>query len=414
MDRTALDRTLSALGKRVFFMHNVHNPAPIVFETRWTLSYLRGPMSRDELRRLQVSQPIADAARSGQAPRPGDDADRSGQAPPLGAGADHSDPASRLGADAARSGDSTGTAAPRVAPGSAIAERPLVPAGVTEVFLPGARGRLVPVVYASARIHYTDAKRAVDTTRDVHVIAPFGDDVSLLDWRTATEIDVAPEDVSATAPEGATCAPVPAAALQPKQYAAWVKALEQWLARERPLRVMTAPALKLTSRPDESERDFRIRLQQPSREQRDAAVAKLRARYAPRLTRVTDKVRRAEAAIAREQRQVSDSKMQTAVSMGATLLGALMGRKAMSMSTLGRATTTARGVSRSMREQEDVARAEAQQRDAQAALDALQRELEAEIAAIASAPEPALETVEIKPKRGGVQVRLVALAWMSR
>jgi hypothetical protein len=122
-------------------------------------------------------------------------------------------------------------------------------------------------------------------------------------------------------------------------------------------------------------------------------------------------VRKADTALAREQRQVSDQKMQTAVSMGATLLGALMGRKAVSMSTLGRATTAARGVSRSMREQEDVARAEAQQRDAQAALDAVQRELESEVAALAATPEPAIQTVEIKAKRGGIDVRLVALAW---
>ena len=341
LDRVTLDRTLSALGKRVFLMHNVHNPGPIVFETRWTLSYLRGPMSREELKRLKA---------------------------PL-----------RLAADAARSGQAT-TGAPlsTVEASSTTAHRPVLPAGVNEVFLPGAQGRLTPALYASARVGYSETKRGLDTTVDVHLLAPFGDDVSLLDWRSATEIEVAPDDVASAPPPGATFAPVPAAALQPKKYAAWTKELEQWLARERPLRLFTAPDVKLTSRPDESERDFRIRLQQP----------------------------------VREQRQVRDQKTQAAVSMGATLLGALMGRKAISMSTLGRATTAARSVSRSMREQEDVARAEAQERDAQAELDAVQRELEAEIATIASAPEPAIETVEIKPKRGSVEVRLVALAWM--
>jgi hypothetical protein len=375
MDRATLDRTLSGLGRRVFLMHNVHNPAPIVFETRWTLSYLRGPMSREELRRLRGA-PVAPTGASGIAP--------TSEAP------------------IARTTKSAiaGTS-----------ERPVAPAGVVEVFMPGSTGALVPALYASARIDYADAKRGVDTTVDVHLLAPFGDDVMALDWRTATEIEVAPEDVSTDAPAGASFAPVPAAALQPKKYAARTKELEHWLARERPLRVLTAPEPKLTSAPGERERDFRIRLQQPIREQRDAAIARLRARYATRLTRLTEKIRRLDAALAREQRQVSDQKVQTAVSMGATLLGALMGRKAMSMSTLGRATTAARGVSRSVREQEDVARAEAQQRDAQAGLAAVQRELEAEIAALASAPEPAIETVEIKPKRGGVEVRLVALAW---
>ena len=49
LDRAEADRILSALGKRVFLLHNVHEKAPVVFQTRWTLSYLRGPLSRDQI-----------------------------------------------------------------------------------------------------------------------------------------------------------------------------------------------------------------------------------------------------------------------------------------------------------------------------------------------------------------------------
>ena len=55
LDRQTIDRTLSALRARVFLMHNVHESGPVTFETRWTLSYLRGPMSRDELQRTECS-----------------------------------------------------------------------------------------------------------------------------------------------------------------------------------------------------------------------------------------------------------------------------------------------------------------------------------------------------------------------
>src|SRR5688572_8981630 len=63
-DRAQLDRLLSALGKRQFLLHNVHEKEPILFETRWALSYLRGPLGRDEIRRLTASPaaPIAPAA----------------------------------------------------------------------------------------------------------------------------------------------------------------------------------------------------------------------------------------------------------------------------------------------------------------------------------------------------------------
>ena len=49
--RDQLDQTLSGLRSRVFLMHNVHEKEPVTFETRWTLSYLRGPLTRDELRK---------------------------------------------------------------------------------------------------------------------------------------------------------------------------------------------------------------------------------------------------------------------------------------------------------------------------------------------------------------------------
>ncbi len=51
-DRAALDTLLSSLDKRVFLLHNVHDKAPLLFQTRWAMSYLRGPMGRDEIRAL--------------------------------------------------------------------------------------------------------------------------------------------------------------------------------------------------------------------------------------------------------------------------------------------------------------------------------------------------------------------------
>ncbi len=100
------------------------------------------------------------------------------------------------------------------------------------------------------------------------------------------------------------------------------------------------------------------------------------------------------------------------MSLGATLLGALMGRKAVSLSTLGRATTAARGVGRAMKESADVARAAQQLEAARHELAELQTTLEVASAALPplDAPVP-LETIEIKPKRGAVDVMLVTLAW---
>jgi hypothetical protein len=142
-------------------------------------------------------------------------------------------------------------------------------------------------------------------------------------------------------------------------------------------------------------------------------VETLRARFAPKVTRLTEKRRKAQEVLEREQQQVGQQQLQTAVSLGATMLGALMGRRSATLSTLGRATTAARGVGRSMKEAQDVERAQIRLQEAEAELAALNTDLEHEVAALEQSSEAkaALDVIEIRPRRGNVDIRLVALAW---
>jgi hypothetical protein len=171
----------------------------------------------------------------------------------------------------------------------------------------------------------------------------------------------------------------------------------------------------LISHPGESERDFRIRLQNEFREARDAALAKVRAKYAARLQAAADKLRRADQAVQRETEQAAESKLSAGVSIGATVLGALFGRKSVSMSTIGRATTAARGVSRAGRESADVTRAQSTADAVRQQHADLEAALQEELQQVQTEWDPAgveLEAVMVKPKRGGVSVQLVALVWV--
>jgi hypothetical protein len=370
LDRLTVDRLLSTLRGRVFLMHNVHEATPVVFETRWALSYLRGPMGRDELQRLTSPQP-----------RP--------------------------------------VTAPVALPVQTLPSKPAVPAGVREYFLPsdsGVPSAYRPVLYGAARIHYTDTRRGVDVVKSLQAAVPFGGGAIPIDWDQADDGVAAPDALSEpkTIP-AAAYGPLPAAALDPKHYVEWGRDFADWIVRAQTLRLFSAPALKLMSEAAESERDFRIRVQQAAREARDGAVDTLRARFSPKVARVTEKVRNARELMEREQGQVESQKLQTAVSFGATMLGALMGRKTVSLSTLGRATTAARGVGRSMKEAQDVERARVKLQEAESEFAAIEAELNREIAALdhtSNAVAP-IEVIEIKPKRGGVDVRLVALAWQG-
>jgi hypothetical protein len=143
----------------------------------------------------------------------------------------------------------------------------------------------------------------------------------------------------------------------------------------------------------------------------------MRARYGSKLATLEDRVRRAEAAVERQQEQASESKVHAGVSMAATIFGAFLGRKAISATTLGRATTAARGVGRVGREAKDVERAAADLRLQQEKHAELTRTLDAELQAVGArwdARREPLERILVKPRRGGTSVQLVALVWVPR
>src|SRR5260370_6971193 len=100
-------------------------------------------------------------------------------------------------------------------------------------------------------------------------------------------------------------------------------------------------SLDRLSKPGESERDFRVRLQQAAREERDRRAEELKKDYAPRLAALDERKRRAEQAVDREKGQAQQQTLQTAVSVGTALLGAFLGRKTLSVATLNRAATAA-------------------------------------------------------------------------
>jgi hypothetical protein len=393
LDRAAADQTLSALGKRVFLLHDVHAGGPITFQSRWAMSYLRGPLSKDQIRALMATEPHKSNA------------------------TDQHGPTQTGSATGPHRSTQTGSAADQDRASTAGGQPPVLAPGIQQFFIPAPDGRqphFVPVALGVARVTFADTKLKVNETRDIVAAAPFGSGAVPVDWAQAEILDIAPADLEAAPPEGATFDPLPKAAAVAKNYAAWQRSVVPWLAGSQRLDLYRHAGLKLTSRAGETERDFRIRAQDAQRQARDADVDGVRRRFAEKRARLEEKLRRAGQGVAREEEQASAAKVQTAVSMGATVLGALFGRKTFSASTLGRATTAARGVGRASKEQDDVKRARENVDVATKALAELDATIEEETKAIAArydAAASAIETVSIAPKRGQVLVQSVALGW---
>jgi hypothetical protein len=236
-----------------------------------------------------------------------------------------------------------------------------------------------------------------------------------VDWENADEINLALNDLERTPASEALFAELPAAGSAAKSYTAWAKDFVTWLYGNQKLELLMSPSLEKVSNPGEAERDFRLRLGQEFREYRDEAVEKLRQKYAPKSIALKERIRRAEQAVDREADQASQQKAQAAISIGATLLGAFTGRKKISSSVLGRASTAARGVSRSMEAQSDITRAKETVEALQQQFTDLQAQFDEEVNALSAKIDPATETLEpvvIKPKKTDIDVQLVALVWM--
>jgi hypothetical protein len=360
------------------------------------MCYLRGPLTRPQIRALTEQR--AAGARGPAAP-----------------GAPAATPATP--APPARVAPPSPPSPPAPPADAAASERPLLPPELQECFLPpaGAAGpvQYVPRLLASARVHYVDARRGVDAWQDVTLLAPIEADGALSPWEQAEERAVDPGQCAPEPLPGARFAELPPAAARGRSWAGWKRSLADHLYRNRPLKLVAAPALKLVSRPGESEGDFRARTSLALRERRDAEMARMQQRYAPKLKALQERLARAEERQRREQSQLGQRRVETGIAFGATLLGALFGRKAASASTVGRASTAMRSMSRAAHEQGDVAAAQESVATLQQQLANLQAEGAAAVGQLgASLQEPALEPVAIAPRKADTVIESLVLAWV--
>lgn len=374
LDRATLDRLMANLGSRVFLMRNVHEDAPVLLESRWCMSYLRGPLSPAQMGTLMADR-------------------KSAAAPAVGPAA---------------------PAAP-AAPSAAAAAKTVLPSSIAQIYLraphlpAGAAVTYRPALFASARIHFVDLKQKLDSWQTVrHLVVPDPAGGNLV-W---TEARPAPEGEGREPLPGAAHESVPADLADARRYAQHEKDYKAFLSEAFTLELASLPAHKLVAHPGESEGDFRIRASQLLREKRDEELDKLRKKYAAKLDGLAERERRAAAKVENEKAQLSRQRMGTMVSFGAAALSVLLGRRA---GGIGRAATGIGSMARGGKEKLDVRQAgetlEAVRRQ-QAELEA---EAEREVAQAAQAYDPAglaLATMRVAPRRTDTAVQQTGLAWI--
>jgi hypothetical protein len=371
-DKQKMERTLAGLGKRRFLLHNVHEDEAVVFNTRWVLSYLAGPLTRDSIKALmsKIKARAVAAIRKVTKPK------------------------KRSNASA-----------------------PSLPPAVDQYFIPGSGDNIVyhPRLVGTADILFNSARYHIEDERSCVFTVEFEEGPVDIDWDNCEPVDISLDDLEGEGLDGAEFADCPQCAAVAKNYTGWSRDFKRWLRQNETISLYRSKRFKLSSGGGETEGEFRTRLQTVASEQRDQAIAKIRKRYATKTTTLENRLLRAQQAVERESQQATKKKLDTAVSFGTAILGAVLGRKRLSASSASKIGTAIKTASSARKESADIKRAEETARKVQADIEVLNAELEKEIAALDTAFDAQAENLDeivVRAKSTDIHVPVFGLAWM--
>ena len=338
-----------------------------------------------------------------------------------GAGAASVAPATAPAAGAASSAKTSAPAAAEAPP--LESQRPVLPAEIDEGFeAPGddwdGESRLLyrPHFGCIARLHYVNASAGIDRWVTHTVRAPLDEDEDVPLYEEATFEDGERAHKTRKRPQkDAEYAPLPSGAARERTYKSWAKELEQYLYRTRPMTLWKHKPLKLVSEPEEPEAEFRQRVAAAAAEDRDKDLEKLRKTYETKLERQQATVKKAEDKLDVERDQLSSRRKDSWISMGTTVLGAIFGKKKLSATNARRAGSSATKAGRVNKEKADVERAEDKLETERDELQELEREFEAEQAALSKAIAPEdfdLDDITINPRKSDIETEDLKLVWV--
>ena len=382
-----MENAISGLGNRVFLMNNVHEDGPVVFHVRWLMSYLSGPLARDQVKRLM--DPIRPTRKNAEA------TEDAGFLPP---------------------GASSAPAADR----NTI--KPRLPEGTAEFFLPCDVSAdtlcYVPAILRNAIVNFDDARRRISGRSSVTLVNPIDIANQRVLWDQFIEI---PRDVdlskwNSQAVEGAEFTDLPGAAMKSSTYTSIRKDYADWVYANHTLEVSYSPVLNAYSNPGEKVDEFKARITQTARELRDQAIEELRVKTARTVKSLEDKVAKARVKMDTQKSQASSAKISAAVNIGTSILGAFFGRK----SGLGAVGSLMKGsnvnsATRVMREDQEAAAAEAQLSALDEDMAELNRTLEDETRKIREQFDPTtltLETCKLTPAKNKIQADTIGILWL--
>jgi hypothetical protein len=373
MDTQELDKMIALTGKRIFIMRSIYEKNPILFETRWTLSYLRGPLTLNQIALLKKTfQKFSDEK----------------------------------------------TTSVRVKEKqSLLSSKPKISSEIEEFFVDLSDGKK-PVHYEPrlggiAKIHFIDSKNKIDLWEEVCFIFRSGNNESGIEWENGKNIPDLKRQLKKEPVEGSTFDPLPPNLAKEKNYSLFAKEFAAYLYQNQIYNLYQTTSPPITSKQGESEKDFRIRAALAIREQRDELIKKVNEKYAAKIANLSSKVERSQEKADQKKQTAFWVRIQTGISFLFTILAAALGKK-ITQGTIRQTGTTLRRATKMGQDSQDVTTAEGEILANQQKLDDLEAQKNEEIASIVSqdADSIQVDTISIRPRKNDIVVDKMALIWL--
>lgn len=413
VDTAAVSESISGLGKRQFLVRKAGRNDVETFATRWVRSYLRGPMTRDQISTVMAGVATTSAAPTAPA------APVAGEAA-VGAPAPSPDSAAAATVPAGTSEAPAPASAPAPSVPAADDETPVMPQVAEDVVVshldPGAPWtdqlglqmptghgpRLEPGAAARVIVRYSDARTEVNYEEEFEAI------VFPLPAATAVvepiAVDYDDRDFVVESPAGARFVVSEAKIATKTYWSGLQRDLVDYLVRNKPLELLTNAELKLFSRPGESPEEFSARCVVAAEAEADKKTAALRGKYETKLAGLQSRLSSASSRAAQAQAARNTDMMS---GVGSVLGGLLSGRRSTSsISAAARKASTAQN-----RANEAAAKVDELQAQVAEVEMALAAEVDA-IAAEAQARAESITTKELAPKKTDVRVIDLRLVWL--
>ena len=370
LSKKEIEQKIATLKARHFFMKNVHASETIEFSSRWALSYLKGPMTKDDIKLLMKQK-------------------KENHIKPIMTKEVHNQ--------------------------KTIEHKQILSSEIKEYFVDtniNANTAFYPSLYASVKLRFFNQKRSIDMIENIKFKLDLDEKLHTLNWHEAYEED---STITYTHQKpNAQFTPLPQIIVEAKNLKAVEKSLSNYLYTSKNLELFGCQSLKLESKLNQTQRNFIVDVENRLKELRDEQLQKLEDKFATKIKRLESKITRLEIKLQKEQEDVSEKTTDTIVDIGLAVIGAFFGSKTISSSTMRKGASAFKKGKKVFKEKNDVTNVETLLQETYEDIEELEESLKNEIEKIEDTLT--LENYEItpfyiNPRRSDIIIQDIAILW---